>query len=70
MRFSATNVLRSRGRKEPVRRTRSAERRRLVGLVPDQGDDHAVEVEEEQDQVEPELGEGFLWHTVLVLAFR
>jgi hypothetical protein len=31
-----------------------------VGLIPDQGDDHAVEVEEEQDEVEAELGEGFL----------
>lgn len=31
-----------------------------MGLVPDQGDDHAVEVEEEQDEVEAELREGFL----------
>jgi len=32
----------------------------LVGLVPDQGDDHAVEVEKEHDEVETELDEGFL----------
>jgi hypothetical protein len=28
-----------------------------VGLVPDEGDDHAVEVEEEHDQVETQLDE-------------
>ena len=33
-------------------------------LVLDQGDDHAVQVEEEQDEVEPELGEGFLRQSV------
>jgi len=32
-----------------------------VGLVPDQGDDHAVEVEKEHDEVETELDEGFLF---------
>ncbi len=31
-----------------------------MGLVLNQGDDHAVEVEEEEDQMEAELGEGFL----------
>lgn len=31
-----------------------------MGLVSDQGDDHAVQVEEEQDEVETELCEGFL----------
>jgi hypothetical protein len=31
-----------------------------VGLVPDQGDDHAVEVEEEHEQVEAKLEERFL----------
>ena len=30
---------------------------RLVGLVLDQSDNHAVEVEEEHDEVESELGE-------------
>lgn len=34
--------------------------KRLVGLVPNKGNDHAVQVEEEQDEVEAELGEGFL----------
>jgi hypothetical protein len=28
----------------------------LVGLVPDKGDDHAVEVKEEEDEVEAEFG--------------
>ena len=32
----------------------------LVSLVLDKGDDHAVEVEEEQDEMEAELREGFL----------
>jgi hypothetical protein len=32
----------------------------LVSLVADEGDDHAVEVEEEHDQVEAELDEWFL----------
>ena len=32
----------------------------LVRLVADEGDDHAVEVEEEHDQVEAELDERFL----------
>lgn len=32
----------------------------LVRLVADEGDDHAVEVEEEHDEVEAELDEGFL----------
>jgi len=32
----------------------------LVGLVADEGDDHAVEVEEEHDEVEAKLDEGFL----------
>lgn len=31
-----------------------------MGLVLDQGDDHAVQVEEEEDKVETEFGEGFL----------
>jgi hypothetical protein len=35
---------------------------RLMGLVADQGDNHAVEVEEEQNEVEAELDEGFLYH--------
>lgn len=35
--------------------------KRLAGIVLDEGHDHAVEVEEEHDQVERELGEGFLW---------
>jgi hypothetical protein len=33
---------------------------RLVRLVADEGNDHAVEVEEEHDEVEAELDEGFL----------
>jgi hypothetical protein len=33
---------------------------RSVRLVPDEGDDHAVQVEEEHDQVETQLDEGFL----------
>lgn len=37
---------------------------RLVGFVLDQGDDHAVEVEEKQDEVEAKLGEGFLQRPV------
>ena len=32
----------------------------LVRLVADKGDDHAVEVEEEHDEVEAKLDEGFL----------
>jgi hypothetical protein len=32
----------------------------LVRLVANEGDDHAVEVEEEHDEVEAELDEGFL----------
>jgi hypothetical protein len=32
----------------------------LVRLIADEGDDHAVEVEEEHDKVEAELDEGFL----------
>lgn len=32
----------------------------LSPLVPDQSDDHAVEVEEEHKQVEAKLDEGFL----------
>ena len=32
----------------------------LVRLVTDEGDNHAVEIEEEHDQVETELDEGFL----------
>jgi hypothetical protein len=32
----------------------------LVRLVADEGDDHAVEVEEEHEQVETEFDEGFL----------
>ena len=32
----------------------------LVRLVADEGDDHAVEVEEEHEQVETQLDEGFL----------
>jgi hypothetical protein len=32
----------------------------LMRLVADEGDDHAVEVEEEHDKVEAELDEGFL----------
>lgn len=35
-----------------------------VGLIPDQGDDHAVQVEEEEDQVEAQLGERFLQRLV------
>lgn len=31
-----------------------------MGLVPDEGDDHAVQIEEEEDQMEAELGERFL----------
>ena len=33
-------------------------------LVLNQGDDHAVQVEEEEDEVEAELGEGFLRSSV------
>ena len=32
----------------------------LVGLVPNEGDNHAVQVEEEHDQMEAKLDEGFL----------
>lgn len=32
----------------------------LFGLVLDQGDDHAIEVEEEHDEMEAELNERFL----------
>jgi hypothetical protein len=35
-------------------------------LVADEGDDHAVQVEEEHDQVETELDERFLWIVSLV----
>jgi hypothetical protein len=31
-----------------------------VGLILDEGDDHAVEIEEEENQMEAELGKGFL----------
>lgn len=31
-----------------------------VALITDQGNNHAVEVEEEHDQVERKLGKGFL----------
>lgn len=31
-----------------------------MGLIPDEGNDHAVEVEEEHDQMKTELDEGFL----------
>jgi hypothetical protein len=31
-----------------------------VRLVPDEGNDHAVQVEEKHDQVEAELDKGFL----------
>ena len=31
-----------------------------MGLVSNEGHNHAVQVEEEQDEVEAELGEGFL----------
>ena len=33
---------------------------RLMGLVADEGDNHAVEVEEEHEQVEAQFDEGFL----------
>jgi len=32
-----------------------------VGFVADEGNNHAVEVEEEHDQVETKLNEGFLF---------
>jgi hypothetical protein len=32
-----------------------------VGFIADEGDNHAVEVEEEHEQVESELDEGFLY---------
>jgi hypothetical protein len=35
---------------------------RLMGLIVDQGDYHAVEVEEEHKKMEAELKEGFLYH--------
>jgi hypothetical protein len=35
-----------------------------VRLVPDKRDDHAVQVEEEHDEVESELDEGFLMENV------
>ena len=41
----------------------------LVGLVLNQGDDHAVEVKEEQDEVETELGERFLRIAMLACHF-
>lgn len=36
---------------------------RLAGLVADESDDHAVEVEEEHDEMETELEERLLYHT-------
>jgi hypothetical protein len=41
-----------------------------VSLVLDQGNDHAVQVEEEEDEVEAELGEGFLQVVPLVWILR
>jgi len=37
-------------------------------LILDEGDDHAVEVEEEHDEVEAELCEGFLLRTGVSLS--
>jgi hypothetical protein len=34
----------------------------LVRLVPDESDDHAVEVEEEHQEMEAEFDERFLFH--------
>ena len=35
-----------------------------VRFVPDEGDDHAVEVEEEHDKMETQFNERFLMHNV------
>lgn len=43
-----------------VDRKRGADKGALVALILDQGDDHAVQVEEEHDEVEAELDEGLL----------
>ena len=59
-RFSAEAAA---SRRTPVREQGRA-RGRLVRLVLNQGDDHAVQVEEEEHEVEAELGEGFLGSSV------
>jgi hypothetical protein len=40
-----------------------------VTFVPDEGNDHAVEIEKEHDQVEAELDEGFLVTAVSRLCY-
>ena len=44
----------------PVRPSPCTVRELLVRLVSDEGNDHAVQVEEEHDQVEAQLDERFL----------
>ena len=70
MRFSAAVVCRSSHSPRDAEACRMAnttgrdDASRLVRLVLDEGDDHAVEVEEEQDEVEAELRERFLLRSV------
>lgn len=44
-------------------------KRSLVGFVLNQGNDHAVKIEEEQDEVETELSERFL-HILLAIGTK
>lgn len=46
--------------KREVQFSLASDGRFLVGLVSDEGHNHAVQVEEEQNEVEAELGERFL----------
>ena len=47
---------------------RKASSSRLISLVPDQGDNHTVEVEEEHDKVESKLEERLLHHVSTLAA--
>lgn len=42
----------------------------LVRLVPDQSDDHAIQVEEEHQEVEAQLDKGFLKHILEQFSIR
>ena len=52
----------------PTRHGGSSLAEKSVRLVPDKGNDHAVEVEEEHDQVEPQLDERFLSSGVSIVS--
>ena len=41
-----------------------------MGFISDEGDNHAVEIEEEEDQVKAELGKRFLRHLLVLPSFR